>query len=92
VTNEALINLAKGVDVFIMDADLMHTSVDAIAWAAKESNAKRIVLTHMHLLGWRPGVSHRVAVQGSYDEMIDEIRSVYGGVVTIAKDQTSIHL
>jgi ribonuclease BN (tRNA processing enzyme) len=92
VTNEALINLAKDVDVFIMDADLMHTTVDAIAWAAKASNSKQVVLTHMHLPGWSSSDSSRVAVQGSDKEIIDEIRSVYGGVITIAKDLNSIYL
>jgi ribonuclease BN (tRNA processing enzyme) len=89
--NEKLIELAKDADVFVMDADLMHTSFRDVAWAASASNAKQVVLTHMHILGWVSGFSPLVK-QGNDDEIVTEIRSVYGGVITIAKDGASIYV
>jgi ribonuclease BN (tRNA processing enzyme) len=89
--NEKLIELAKDADVFVMDADLMHTSFKDVAWAASASNAKQVVLTHMHILGWVSGFSPLVR-QGTDDEIIEEIKSVYNGVVTIAKDLASIYI
>ena len=91
ILNEGLISLAKDVDVFVMDADLMHTSFRDVAWAAKASNAKQVVLTHMHLTGWSSWFSPLIK-QGTDDEIIEELRSVYEGIITIAKDLTSIYL
>jgi ribonuclease BN (tRNA processing enzyme) len=90
--NENLISLAKNADLFIMDADLMHTTVADIARAAKDSNAKQVVLTHMHLPGWSSSNLSPTAKQGTDDEIIDEIKKMYDGIITIAKDLTSIFL
>ena len=93
VLNESLISLAKDTDVFVMDADLVHTSVNDIAWAAKASNAKHVVLTHMHVPGWSSSKAYSPIIkQGIDEEIIDEIETVYDGKVTIAKDLISIYL
>ena len=92
VLNPSLISLAKDADVFVMDADLVHTSVKDIAWAAKASNAKHVVLTHTHISDWVSSeVYSPVINQGTDEEIIEEIMAVFDGTVTIAKDLTSIH-
>ena len=91
--NENLISLAKDADVFVMDAELEHTSVKDIAWAAKAAYAKHVVLTHMQSPEWVSSeVYSPVIKQGTDKEIIDEMRSVYDGIITIAKDLTSIYL
>ena len=45
--NQELIDLAKGADIFIMDADAFHTTPEDMGIAAMEAGVKKVFLTHI---------------------------------------------
>jgi ribonuclease BN (tRNA processing enzyme) len=89
--NEPLLKMATDCDLFIMDADIRHTTTEDLGWAAEKANAKMVVLTHMHLPGQSVNTREggRV-VQLEYDDFIGEMNRIYEGEVIIAEELKSI--
>lgn len=86
--NEKLLDLAREADLFIMDADLVHTTPADMARAAEKANAKRIILTHII----PPRMRVRNRIQKRYDEMVAEMKEIYHGEITVAEDLKSLTL
>jgi len=91
--NEELLMRAKDCDLFIMDADIRHTTTEDLGWAAKKANAKKVVLTHMHIPGKIVGTRDGGTVaQLDYDDFVAEIKKVYKGEVFVAEDMKSMEI
>lgn len=86
--NDKLVELAKDADLFIMDACLVHTTPEDLARAAKNANARKVVITHMHEPSYHSQRYKRT--QMDYDEFIAEMNKKYDGEVIAAEDLKSI--
>jgi ribonuclease Z len=97
--NGKLIDLAKDVDLFIMDACLTHTTPEGLAKAAQKANARKVAITHLLMPGTMAskraiqhygGSKNAIFVQPEYDEFISQINKIYEGEVIAAEDLKSI--
>jgi len=92
--NPNLIQLAKGVDVFIIDTDDTHTSTEAVARLLVETKPKTAVLTHLQNPGPLPpriGETHPRNWPRN-DELKQMIKTIYDGEVIIGEDLKTIAL
>ena len=77
-------------DLFIMDADLTHTTPRDIARAIQRANVKKVVLTHIHAENSLFARHDGYVSQTGYDELIAEIKRESNKEVIIAEDLASI--
>jgi len=91
-SNNNLRDFAKGTDVYVMDADIVHATPEEIGRAAKDSGAKIAVMTHIQNPGFRvpkpPNISDtfKDLVQPDYDVFKKQISEFYSGEILIAED------
>lgn len=97
-SNTDLKRLAKGTDVYVMDADIVHTTPQDIGAAAQESGAQVIVLTHIQNPGFElpkpPGIGFSMPdlVQPTNKEFKEEIRKFYDGKIILAEDLNTLKI
>jgi len=91
-SNIDLKKLAKNTDVYVMDADIIHTTPKDIGVAAQESGAKVIVLTHIQNQGFKlpkppKGIEQGIElIQPSNKRFREEISQFYDGKIILAED------
>ena len=97
-SNLDLKKLAKNCDIYVMDADIIHTTPKDIGVAAQESGAKKIVLTHIQNPGFtlpKPiGIDRKMPelIQPSKEEFKKEISQFYEGEIILAEDLATLEL
>jgi ribonuclease BN (tRNA processing enzyme) len=97
-SNKELRDLAKGTDVYVMDADIVHATPQEIGRAAEDSGAKIAVMTHIQNPGFRvpkpPNMSDtfKDLVQPDYDLFKRQISEYYSGEILIAEDMFILEL
>ena len=91
-SNEKLLDLAREANLFIMDADLTHTTPVDMARAAKNANVKTVVLTHIHAEGAIAKRRQDKIRQMSYNELIGEMKKIFNGEIIVAEDLESLTL
>jgi ribonuclease BN (tRNA processing enzyme) len=97
-SNNDLRDLAKGTDVYVMDADIVHATPEEIGRAAKDSGAKIAVMTHIQNPGFRvptpPNMSDtfKDLVQPDYDVFKRQISEFYSGEILIAEDLLTLEV
>jgi ribonuclease Z len=97
-SNIELRKLAKDTDVYVMDADLVHTTPEQIGIAAEESGAKTIVLTHIQNPGFKlpkpsdSGIFSIDLIQPINDIFKKKINHFYKGKIILAQDLGTLEI
>jgi len=84
--DENLTKLVKGVDLFIVDADEGHSAPEKVGEACRDSEAEKVILTHLHNRAWRQGKKN------DYSNLVNTVKSMYKGEVILAQELLEIKL
>lgn len=94
IHNPRLMQLAKEVDIFIVDTDDTHTTPEAVGKLLAETNPKKAVLTHLQNPGLLP--PRLGETQPRYwptnDELVKIIGRFYSGEIIVGEDLRMIIL
>jgi ribonuclease Z len=97
-SNLDLKKLAKNCDIYVMDADIIHTTPKDIGVAAQDSGAKKIVLTHIQNPGFtlpKPiGIDRKMPelIQPSQENFKKSISQFYTGEIIFAEDLATLEV